>query len=45
MAEDLSKYGVVPRKSYYTYLPKIDDKYMNHLIRGILDGDGSIRAV
>lgn len=44
MANDLAKYGVVPRKSFHTYLPSIDDKYMNHLMRGILDGDGSIRA-
>ena len=44
MALDLEQYGVVPRKSLSTYLPKIDDRYMNHLIRGILDGDGSIRA-
>ena len=44
MAMDLKKYGVVPRKSLTTYLPQIDDKYMNHLIRGILDGDGSIQA-
>lgn len=44
MAKDLAKYGVVPRKSEYTYLPEIEDKYMSHLIRGILDGDGSIQA-
>lgn len=44
MANDLEQYGVVPRKSLLTYLPNIDDTYMNHLIRGILDGDGSIRA-
>lgn len=44
MANDLEQYGVVPRKSLLTYLPNIDDIYMNHLIRGILDGDGSIRA-
>ena len=44
MAEDLSKYGVVPRKSLYTYLPKISDQYMSHLLRGIFDGDGSIMA-
>ena len=41
MAQDLSKYGIVPRKSYITYLPKIDNKWMPHLIRGIFDGDGS----
>lgn len=44
MAFDLVKYGVIPRKSYFTYLPIIDNKYMNHLIRGIFDGDGSIQA-
>lgn len=45
MAKDLEQYGVVPRKSYYTYLPQnINDKVMNHLIRGIFDGDGSIQA-
>lgn len=44
MADDLKQYSVVPRKSYITYLPKINDIYMSHLIRGILDGDGSILA-
>lgn len=44
MAKDLEKYGVIPRKSYITYLPKIDEIYMPDLIRGIFDGDGSIVA-
>jgi hypothetical protein len=44
MAGDLAKYGVVPRKSYNTYLPKISDEWMPHLIRGIFDGDGSVMA-
>ena len=44
MADDLKQYGVVPRKSYITYLQKINDIYMYHLIRWILDGDGSILA-
>ena len=44
MANDLAKYGVVPRKSYNTYLPQIPDEWMPHLIRGIFDGDGSISA-
>ena len=44
MAEDLAKYGVVPRKSYSTYLPLISKEMMPHLIRGIFDGDGSIMA-
>lgn len=42
MADDLSKYGVVPRKSYISYLPKIEKDLMSHLIRGIFDGDGTI---
>lgn len=44
LAADLATYGVVPRKSYCTYLPNIDNKYMGALIRGILDGDGSVLA-
>lgn len=45
MAQDLKQYGVIPRKSYHTYLPKnISNKMMLHLIRGIFDGDGSIIA-
>lgn len=44
MAEDLAKYGVIPRKSYSTYLPKISHEMMPHLIRGIFDGDGNIMA-
>lgn len=44
MASDLEKHGVIPRKSYFTYLPKISDDLMSNLIRGIFDGDGSIQA-
>lgn len=44
MAQDLEEYGVVPRKSFETYLPNIDDSLMPHLLRGILDGDGSIKS-
>ena len=44
MAEDLAKYGVVPRKSTNSYLPKIDPELEHHMIRGILDGDGSVQA-
>lgn len=42
MANDLKKYGVVPRKSFITFLPILDDDLMPHLIRGIFDGDGTI---
>lgn len=41
MAEDLEKYGVVPRKSEIATLPIIDDTLMPHLIRGIFDGNGT----
>lgn len=44
MAQDLEKYGVVPRKSFETYLPQISNDLMPHMLRGILDGDGSIKA-
>lgn len=44
MAQDLSNYGVIPRKSFATYLPNVDEKLIPHLLRGILDGDGSIQA-
>lgn len=42
MSEDLSTYGVIPRKSLITYLPTLRDDMMPHLIRGIFDGDGTI---
>lgn len=42
MAEDLAKYGVVPNKTFKTYLPKIENSLMRHLIRGIFDGDGTV---
>ena len=43
MAEDLSKYGIVPRKTYKNnYIPKIDKNFIRHFIRGYFDGDGCI---
>lgn len=45
MAKDLAKYGVVPRKSFNTYLPEIPNNMYKHLIRGIMDGDGSIQLI
>lgn len=38
----LAKYGVVPQKSKITFLPKLRNNLMRHLIRGILEGDGSV---
>lgn len=43
MQTDLSKYGVVEQKSFVTFLPKISIEFMPHLLRGILDGDGSVQ--
>lgn len=42
MVEDLLKYGVTERKTWTTFLPQIEEKYMPHLIRGLIDGDGWI---
>lgn len=45
MADDLEKYGVIPQKSFKTRFPfEVDKKYYRHLIRGIIDGDGSIQT-
>lgn len=46
IAEDLSKYGIVPQKTHkQNKLPNIPKKYMSHFIRGYFDGDGGISLV
>ena len=42
MVEDLSKYGIVENKTFSVDLPVIDEKLIPSLLRGCLDGDGSI---
>ena len=43
MIEDLGRFGVVHRKSSVgTFLPKLKEELMPHLIRGIFDGDGTV---
>lgn len=43
MVNDLSKYGMVPRKSFITYYPdNIPSELDRHFIRGVFDGDGCI---
>lgn len=42
MFDDISKFGVVPNKTFKTYLPFISAEFMPHLIRGVFDGDGWI---
>lgn len=39
---DLSNFGVIPNKTSTVYLPQLEEKYMPHLIRGMIDGDGWI---
>ena len=43
MADDLSKYGIIPNKTYLTkHLPEIPNEFLKDFLRGLLDGDGSI---
>lgn len=43
VAADLSKYGVVPRKSHTVRFPLcISDELVRHVVRGLFDGDGCI---
>lgn len=42
MADDLSKYGVVPNKTYSAYIPQnIKEDLVPHMCRGIFDGNGT----
>lgn len=41
--EDLSKYDIVPNKTYCDIrLPNLSSNLMNHYIRGLFDGDSSV---
>lgn len=43
ICESLSKYGIVPNKTFNTkHLPEIPEKFLRHFIRGLIDGDGWI---
>lgn len=42
MAEDLSNYGVVVRKTMANKLPVLSNDLMSHMIRGYFDGNGTI---
>lgn len=42
ISKQLSKLGVVPRKSLIASYPLIEEKYDSHFIRGYFDGDGCI---
>ena len=42
MCSDLSKYGIIPRKSDKTVFPSIREDLVRHFIRGVFDGDGTV---
>lgn len=42
MCSDLARYGVVPNKTGKEVFPTLNKDLMPHMIRGFLDGDGSI---
>lgn len=44
MAESLSKYGIIGDKLLLGRLPLLHNEFMPHLLRGIFDGDGNIKA-
>jgi riboflavin synthase alpha subunit len=41
----LMKMGIVPRKSLIVEFPDVPKKYLRHFIRGVIDGDGTVRYV
>lgn len=40
---DLMKLGLTPRKSLSVKFPKIPKRFLRHFVRGVIDGDGSVR--
>ena len=42
MVNDLRRHGIVDRKTYNVYVPKIETYLQKHFWRGVWDGDGSI---
>ena len=44
IAKNLAQYGCVPRKTFIAHLPNIRHDLMRHMIRGLIDGDGSIQV-
>jgi len=42
LVKDLSKYGMIPNKTYRTQILNIPEKYLSHFIRGYFDGDGCL---
>lgn len=40
--DDLAKYGVIRKKTHFTYFPDIPEEFYSHFIRGVFDGDGCV---
>lgn len=45
LCKTIMKLGVVPRKSLIVKFPEIPEKHVRHFIRGVIDGDGTVRYV
>ena len=43
LADDLLPWGVIPRKSYNFSEPQVDKGLLPHFLRGLIDGDGTVR--
>jgi hypothetical protein len=43
ICKKLIEYGVIPKKSLIVKFPEIPKEYLNHFLRGVIDGDGSVR--
>jgi len=43
ICKDLMKLGITPRKSLTVKFPFVPEKFLRHFIRGVIDGDGSVR--
>lgn len=42
LVSDLAQWGVIPRKTFKTVFPTLDEHWARHFIRGVFDGDGTI---
>lgn len=45
ICKDLMKLGLTPRKSLSMKFPEVPGNFLKHFIRGIIDGDGTVRYV
>ncbi len=45
MCKDLMALGLTPHKSLTVRFPKVPERFLNHFIRGVIDGDGNVRYV